>query len=429
METTFTRTKLAGVIAALSVAAVTAWIFLALFQPKLGYRIQAPAAQLESPEYWRMLETVSDSRLQPNNKIQVIANGENFYPAELAAIAQAKHSVNVEAYIFHKGEVTKRFVDALAERARNGVKVKMVIDAVGSTSTNKGYFKPLTDAGGEVNWYHPLRWHSWDRVNNRTHRELIIIDGAKAFIGGAGFADHWLHDKDKSKRWRDTMVFVEGPVVTALQGSFVENWLESSGEVITGTDYFPILQGEGSSAAMVVNSSASKGRSTRARMLFQTLIASAKSSIYMNTPYFLPDDDARNEIIKAAKRGVSVKIITPGKESDHFVTRSSSRRLYGDLLSNGVQIYEYQPSMIHVKALIVDRKWSVVGSTNIDNRSFELNDELNLAAFDGMMAQRLTQDFMQDLQSSKLVTYEDWKRRPLRERFTEFVGGIFERQQ
>jgi cardiolipin synthase len=408
---------------------LAAWLILTLFQPQLRYRVKPPEASLESQEFWRMLESVTDARLQYQNTIQVLPNGENFYKAELEAIAQAKHSVNIEAYIFQKGEVAQRFVDALTASAKRGVKVKMVIDALGSFANSKEYFAPLIEARGEVNWYHPLRWYNWDRANNRTHRELIVIDGKKAFIGGAGIADHWLNDKGHMKRWRDTMVLVEGPAVSSIQGTFVENWLEASGEVISGTDFFPIIQGEGKSPAMVVNSSASAGGSTRARVLFQTLLASAKTSIYMSSPYFLPDGDARDELIRAVKRGVSVKIITPGKRSDHAVTRSSSRRLYGDLLQNGIQIYEYQPTMIHAKILIVDGKWSVVGSTNMDNRSFQLNDEVNLAAFDGEMSRRLTEDFMNDLQSSRLITYEEWKRRPTLERVTESVGAIIQREQ
>ncbi|MCU1285978.1 MAG: phospholipase D/Transphosphatidylase [Acidobacteriales bacterium] len=417
------------VFAIVALIFLAAWLILTLFQPQMHYRVQASSAPLESQEFWWMLESVTDARLQQHNKIQVLPNGENFYKAELATIAQAQHSVNIEAYIFQKGEVAQKFIDSLTERARNGVKVKLVIDALGSFSNSKEYFKSLTDAGGEVNWYHPLRWYNWDRANNRTHRELMVIDGKKAFIGGAGIADHWLNDKGDKKRWRDTMVLIEGPAVSALQGTFVENWLESSGQIISGIDYFPLIQGEGSSPAMVVNSTASQGGSTRARVLFQALLASSKSTIYMSSPYFLPDGDVRDELVRAVKRGVSVKIITPGKSSDHAVTRSSSRRLYGDLLQNGVQIYEYQPTMIHAKILVVDGKWSVVGSTNMDNRSFQLNDEVNLAAFDGDMSRRLTEDFMNDLQASQLVTYEDWKKRPILERLTESLGAIIQREQ
>jgi cardiolipin synthase len=408
---------------------VSAWLILFLFRPQLHYKVEAPAAALDSQEFAHMLESVTGARLHPQNKIQVLANGENFYKAELEAIAEAQHSVNIEAYIFERGEVSKRLVDALIERAQHGVKVKVVIDAVGSFANTKDYFESLTQAGGQMNWYHPLRWYNWDRVNNRTHRELIVIDGKKAFIGGAGFADHWLNDKKKNKRWRDTMVMVDGPVVSAVQGTFVENWLRASGEVISGTDYFPVMPGEGSSPAMVINSSATTGGSTRARILFQILLASAKHTIYVSSPYFLPDSDIRDELLRAVRRGVTVKIITPGVRSDHAVTRSSSRRLYGDLLKGGVQISEYQPAMIHAKILIVDGQWSVVGSTNMDNRSFEINDEVNLAAFDGEMCRRLTEDFMKDLESSRAMTYDEWKRRPLRERITETLGELIQRQQ
>jgi cardiolipin synthase len=417
------------VFSAIAIIVVVAWVLIFLFRPSQRYRVTAPAATLESQEYWRMLESITDARIQLKNKITVLPNGENFYKAEFEEIGKAQHSVNIEAYIFQKGDVTQRLRDALVERARHGVQVRLVIDALGSFSNSKDFFKPLTEAGGHMEWYHPFRWYNIDRSNNRTHRELIVIDGCKGFIGGAGFADHWLNDEKDHKRWRDTMVFVEGPSVSALQGTFVENWLEASGEIISGTDFFPIVEGQGQSPAMVVNSSAMVGGSTRARMLFQTLLASAKSTIYITTPYFLPDADIRDELIRAEKRGVSVKIITPGKKSDHAVTRSSSQRLFGDLLKNGVEIYEYQPAMIHAKIMIVDGKWSVVGSTNFDNRSFELNDEVNLAAFDGDMATSLTQNFFEDLNASRPVSYEEWKHRSVWERITEAAGSIIQREQ
>lgn len=418
-----------GMFTIVATIIIVGWVLIFLFRPSQRYRVTAPAAPMESQDYWRVLESITDSRIQMRNKITVIPNGENFYKAELEAIANAKQSINIEAYIFQRGEVTKNLVEALTERARNGVKVRLVIDALGSFSNSKNFFKPLKEAGGQMEWYHPFRWYNIDRSNNRTHRELIVIDGRKAFVGGAGFADHWLKDEKDHKRWRDTMVMVEGPSVSALQGTFVENWLEASGEIISGTEYFPLIPGEGQSPALVVNSSAMVGGSTRARMLFQTLLASAKSTIYITTPYFLPDADIRDELVRAHKRGVTVKIITPGKKSDHTVTRSSSRRLFGDLLQNGVEIYEYQPAMIHAKVLIVDGKWSVVGSTNFDNRSFELNDEVNLAAFDGDMAKSLTDNFFDDLKSCHQVSYDEWKRRPIWERVTEWAGSIIQREQ
>ncbi len=423
------RSKFFRITAVIGLLFLAGWILLALFAPYEEYNIKAPVAAPDSKEFATMIQAVADARLQPGNHLQVIENGDNFYPAELAAIAQAQRSVDIEAYIFHKGEIAEEMVNALTERARAGVKVRMVIDAMGTFRNSDSYFRKLKEAGGEVRWYHALRWYSWDRFNNRTHRELMVIDGSKGFIGGAGFDDHWLKDQKDEKRWRDTVVYLEGPAVTALQGTFVENWLESSGELLTKTEEFPAIPASGDTPSMVVNSSASAGRSTRARYLFQTLMASARKSIYVQTPYFLPDKSARQALTDAVKRGVEVKVITAGRRNDHMVTRSSSRRLYGDLLQGGVKIYEYQPAMMHAKVMIVDELWTVVGSTNMDNRSFELNDEVNLASYDGEVSRKLTEDFRKDLASSKEVTYEEWKRRPLLERFSEEFGWLIERQQ
>jgi cardiolipin synthase len=360
----------------------------------------------------------------------VLTNGEVYYEAELEAIRQATCSVNIEAYIFQKGEVTRRFIAALEERARAGVQVNIVLDAVGSFATWNSYFRSLREAGGRVEWYHPLRWYTLPRINNRTHRELVIMDGRVGFIGGAGFADHWLTGRRNRPRWRDTMFRVEGPAVVALQSAFAENWLEASGELLTGDEYFPPLEAQGESRAMIVDSSPTVGRSTRARMLFQTLMAAAQKSIHITTPYFLPDHSARQELVRAVRdRGVEISIVTPGQHTDHLLTRRSSRRLYGDLLAAGARIYEYQPSMIHTKSMIVDGLWSVVGSTNFDNRSFGLNDEVNLVVFDRSMAERLEEDFAGDVAASRGVSYDEWRRRSISERAHEWLGWLLERQQ
>jgi cardiolipin synthase len=256
------------------------------------------------------------------------------------------------------------------------------------------------------------------------------VDGKIGFIGGAGVGDHWLYGRRKSPRWRDTMFRVEGDAVTELQSTFVENWVEASGEVLAAMEYFPLLESAGTSKALVVDSSPSVGESTRARFLYQTLIASAQKSICIATPYFLPDRSARKELVRAMKeRGVKIKIITPGKKTDHLLTRTSSRRLFGPLLEAGAQIFEYLPAMLHAKVMIVDDVWSVVGSTNLDNRSFGLNDEVNLAAFDDQLAARLQEDFARDLADSLEITYEEWKRRSLFERAHEWLGWVLERQQ
>ena len=420
-----------NVIAIIAIAFLSLVLFLALFEPSLPYKItRTPSAPIDSEEFLRIIEALSDAQVHPRNRVEVLTNGEVFYEAELDAISKARSSINIEAYIFQKGVVARRFVDALAERARAGVRVNIVLDAIGSFATWESYFKELSDAGGRVCWYHPLRWYTLPRINNRTHRELFIIDGEVGFIGGAGVADHWLVSKPGRPRWRDTMFRVEGGAVTRLQATFAENWLEASGEILIGEEYFPLCEAGGTASALVVDSSPTAGMSTRARMLYQTLLASAQESIQITTPYFLPDRSARREMVRAIReRGVEVKIITPGKNSDHLLTRRSSRRLYGDLLRAGAEIYEYDPAMIHAKTMMVDRVWSVVGSTNFDNRSFGLNDEVNLAAFDRELAERLGQDFRQDVAASHAVSYDEWRRRSVFERAHEWLGWILERQQ
>ena len=419
------------VIAVIAILVQSFMLFLALFEPGLDYKINtSPPEPLESEDFLRILEAITDAKAQPRSSVEVLTNGEVYYEAELEAIRAARHSVNLEAYIFQKGEVARRFVDALSERARAGVEVRMVLDAIGSFASWDSYFKELTKAGGRVHWYHPFRWDTISRINNRTHREIIVVDGRVGFLGGSGFADHWLLGDERNPRWRDTMFRVEGNAVASIQAAFVENWLEASGEILTGKEFFPFHEAETETAALVVDSSPSMGRSTRARILYQTLLASARQTILITTPYFLPDRSARHEMVRAIReRNVEVKIIVPGGHSDHLLTRRSSRRLFGDLLRAGAHIYEYQPAMIHTKTMVIDGVWSVVGSTNFDNRSFGLNDEVNLAAYDDKLAARLTEDFTLDLASSRAVSLEEWQHRSIFERMHEWVGWLLERQQ
>lgn len=410
---------------------IIALALIVLLQPGPKYHLaQAPDGSVDSPEFARQLEAMTDTKLQRATAIKVFANGENFYEAELEAIRNARRNISLEAYIFHRGEVAKRFLDALSERARAGVEVRMVIDALGSFRITNGFFKPLLEAGGRVAWYHPFRWNTWTRVNNRTHREMLIVDGEIGFIGGAGIDDQWLLPRHKQPRWRDTVCCVHGEAVSGLQSVFLENWLNSSGEILAGAQYFPAPPPDGTAQALVVDSSPSLGGSTRAHVLFQTLLGSAKKSVYVNSPYFLPDTSLRQEMIRAIQeRGVQIKIITPGRRSDHGMTRNSGRALYGDLLRGGAEMYEYQPTMIHAKIMVVDELWSVVGSTNFDNRSFGINDEVNLAARSLELATRLIQDFENDLQQSQRISYDEWKRRPIWERALDTIGWFFQRQQ
>jgi cardiolipin synthase A/B len=417
--------------AVVCMVAIITWVIIDLFGPVLRYKISHPLdGALDSPEFVRQLEALASSRAVANTRIEPLPNGVNFYEAEIQAIAQAQKSIDWVAYIFAKGEIAQRMVDALTERARAGVEVNLAIDAVGSFSMPKKFFASLTQAGGHVRWFHPVRWNNWPRANNRTHRELIVIDGKVGFIGGAGVADHWWHGVKKQAPWRDTMFKVTGDAVRFLQSSFLENWLESSGEILAGEKYFVAPQNPDGAVSMVVDSSPSQGGSTRARILFQTLICSAEKSLKITTPYFLPDRSLIRELVRAIEeRNVRVQILVPGRHSDHGMTRSSSRATYGDLLEAGAEIYEYQPTMIHAKIMIVDDLWCVVGSTNMDHRSFGWNDEVNLAVMDASLAAKLNANFEEDLANSHRETLQEWERRSFAERGMEWLGWLIAREQ
>jgi len=420
------------ILALIALALQTGLLLIALFAPGLRYLVSDPRAEaLDSEQFYQTVCVLTNALCGEKTSIEVLANGENYYAAELESVKSARSSIHLEAYIFANGKVTDSFMDAMEERARAGVEVRIVVDAIGSATFSSERIDKLRAAGGKFEWYGPLRWYSWPRLNNRTHRELLIVDGSTAFVGGSGWADQWMYAQEKDKtRWRDTMVRVEGPAVSGLQAAFSENWLEGSGEVLTDKKFWRFPEGQGDSRAMVVRSSPMTGRSTTARILFQVLLASAKKRIYIETPYFLPDKSIRDELVRAIKeRGVEVQIITPGPGTDHMLTRRSSRRLFGPLLEAGARIHEYQPSMMHAKILVVDSTWAVVGTTNIDPRSFSLNDEVNLATPDYRVAQRLEADFHTDLTQSREVNYQEWKRRGIAERIHEWFGGIIERQQ
>jgi cardiolipin synthase A/B len=404
--------------------------FVALFNPGLRYKISATRAErLDADDFLYMLEAVTDAKVNHRTALQVFTNGDQFYEAELRDIAAAVRTINLEAYIFQRGQIAERYLAALGERARKGVKVNLLLDAVGSVGTTDAYLQAFKQAGGRVGWYNPVRWNKLHQYNNRTHRELLIIDGQTAYTGGAGVADHWYCSRRAHTRWRDTMVRVEGDAVPRLQSTFGENWLEAYGEILTGPEYYPRIEAQTNASVLVINSTPSGGGATRARTLFQILVASARQSIHITTPYFLPDHSLSDELVRAVRRGVHVRLLVPGRHSDHMLTRSSSRRSFGKLLKAGLEIFEYEPAMIHAKVLMIDGIWSVVGSTNFDNRSFGLNDEINLAVRDSEFTARLQEDFVRDLLNSHQLTYESWRRRPILERAPELLGWVLERQQ
>lgn len=419
------------ILSIISIGVLSFLLFLALFEPTLPYKVsEPPSAALDSETFLKTLAVLSDSEIRRGSSVEVLANGEVFYESVLNALRQARRSINIEAYIFQPGKVTDQIIEVLVERARAGVRVNLVMDAIGSFRFMLTGIEELEEAGGEVHIYHGFRWNELPRLNSRTHREIVVVDCKVGFVGGPGFADHWLYDKRDKRRWRDTMFRIEGDSVAALQATFVENYLEASGELLTGDCYFCFDTKLTDSAVLVVDSSVSTGQSTRARMLFQTLFAAAQKEILIATPYFLPDKGVRKEIERAiVERDVRVRIICPGQHTDHYMTRHSSRRLWGSLLKAGVEIFEYQPTMMHAKILIVDSSWAVFGSTNLDHRSFSINDELNVATNDPGVICQLKEDFARDLVESKAVRYAEWRRRSLYERAYEGFGRLLERQQ
>jgi cardiolipin synthase len=421
------------VIAVMAIAVVLVLFSLVLFEPGLPYEVRAELPDPTAPEFPGLLSTLVDTPLRGESTVALLSGAGEFYEAELEAIAGARHSVHLEAYIFHSSAIAQRFLDALTERARDGVRVRVVVDAWGSKQLPRGYFAGLRKAGGEVRWYQPLRWRTLKRYNNRTHRELVIVDGRIAFVGGAGIAAWWTDGADGGLPWRDMMMRVEGPLATALQTCFMENWLESSGEVLADLEDFPFAARDagshGDARGLVVISTPSAARATRAHILFQLLLAASRKSIHIQSPYFVPDRGIIRELIGAAKREVQLGIIVPGRYNNHPQTRRASRRRYGELLKAGIAIHEYQPGMIHSKLLVVDEAWVVTGSTNFDNRSFGLNDEVNLAVQDTALAARALEQFAADLRSCQAVTLEDWNRRSIGERVLAALGAVLERQE
>ena len=405
------------------------WLVLVfLFTPAINYHL-ARRTSVHDEDFLYTIQSTCQASLHHGNRVTLLTDGPEFYPAMLEAIRGAKRSINMECYIFQTGKIGDQFIDALSERARNGVNVTVTVDAIGSFSLWGRQVARLRGAGVRLVSYQALRWHSLHRINNRTHRELVVVDGSIAFVGGAGIADWWAYPSGgRSRPWRDTMARIEGPVVAAVQGVAAENWLECCGEILTGRDYFPDLKAVGETTAFVVKSSPAD-RATASRVTFQLLTEGADHAVRISTPYFLPDRAFRRAFVAMAERGVKISVIVPGRHTDQRWVRLASRRMWGELLKAGVRIFEYQPAMMHAKMLVVDELWSVLGTTNIDNRSFEHNDEVNVAMRDPAVAARLLQDYERDIADSVEVTLDRWQRRPLWEKIVGPFVWILERQQ
>ena len=382
---------------------------------------------VEDPQFRRELGNMLGPPIIDGNRIENLENGEEIFPSMLAAVRSAERSINFETYIYWSGRVGKEFADALSERARAGVKVHVLIDWVGSQKMDDALVDTMKAAGVEVQRYHPLHWYNLGRMNNRTHRKLLVVDGRVGFTGGVGIADQWDGHAQDPDHWRDSHYRLEGPAVAQMQAAFLDNWIKTTGKVLQGADYFPALEPRGEAIAQVFTSSPSGGGDSM-QLMYLLSITAAEHTIDLSASYFVPDDLTRKALLAALGRGVRLRIIVPGKHIDELLVRQASRADWGELLQAGAQIHEYQPTMFHCKLMIVDSQLVSVGSTNFDNRSFRLNDEANLNIYDRGWAERLEDVFEADLARSRKITLEDWKHRPLQQKMVERFSALLSSQ-
>lgn len=381
---------------------------------------------VEDRQFARTMGVILGPALEPGNKVEALVNGDEIFPSMLEAIRSAKRTITLETFIFWSGTIGNEFVDALAERARDGVRVHVLLDWIGGKLDGE-QLERMQEHGVEVRRYNTPRWNNLHRLNNRTHRKLLVVDGRIGFTGGVGISDVWRGNAGSPAHWRDTHFRVEGPVVGQMQAAFVDNWMQATGEVLHGEAYLPELPQAGTFSAQMFTSSPGGG-SESMQLLYLLSMTSAAESIRLSASYFIPDDVAVNTLLAALRRGVRVQIIVPGHHLDRPSVRRASRAEWGELLRAGAEIHEFQTTMYHVKVLIVDSLWVSVGSTNFDARSFAINDEANLNVYDAVFARRQIEIFENDLAQSRRVTVQEWEARPWTDKLLDFFASLLSSQ-
>ncbi|WOI44687.1 phospholipase D-like domain-containing protein [Acidovorax sp. BLS4] len=411
---------------ALTFVATTAIVLFALNFTAGEKKVQHQIPRLYTtahPQYERAMGSLLGPGITSGNEVVELLNGDQIFPPMLAAIRAAQKSVTFETYIYWSGDIGKQFADALSERARAGVKVHVLLDWVGSSKMDESYFTEMKAAGVEVEKFHKPHWYNLARLNNRTHRKLLVTDGLVGFTGGVGIAPAWTGNAQDPDHWRDSHYQVKGPAVAQMQATFLDNWLKVTGKVMHGEAYFPAIAQSGTQKAQMFSSSPSSG-SESMQLMYHLAITSSERSLDLSVAYFVPDDLTRQLMLDALARGVRIRLITPGEHTDTETVKAASRATWGELLQAGAEIYEYEPTMYHCKVMIVDQLMVSVGSTNFDNRSFRLNDEANLNVYDAPFAQRQTAVFEDDLKRSRRVTHQDWLDRPMKEKLAERMASL-----
>ena len=398
---------------------------LLLAQDQETLRVDSPvdAADARFADY---VASLVGAAVEPGDAYIVLRNGDAF-PPMLNAIRQAKKRITFETYVFKEGGIGDEFIVALEQAAQRGVTVRMILDPIGSVLGNSNEER-LKKAGIQLSWFNPLRFWTIEETNYRTHRKTLVVDGDVAFTGGMGIADQWLGQAQDPDHWRDTQFQITGPAVRALEASFYENWIESGGRSAPALD--PELASRATGARSVVLWSNPTAGASNVKLLYLLALGAARRTIDIQSPYITLDESTRWSIAEARKRGVRVRMVTEGEITDAMPVKHASRFGYQQLLDQGVQIYEYRPTMMHTKAVIVDEAFSVIGSANFGNRSFELNDELTVAVFDPDLARTLIADFEQDIRASSRLDAETWKDQrsilgKIQERWWSFFGEIF----
>jgi cardiolipin synthase len=412
--------------AVLLVAAAVVAVLLMLAQDQETLKIRS-AAGAEDPGHSAYIAALVGAGLTRGNRYDVLTNGDQIFPAMLDAIRGAKRRISFETYIYDVGEVAAQFTAALEDAARRGVRVNLVVDSVGGNGMKDEDIKRLEAAGCHIGRFHSIEWYNLEEVNYRTHRKILVVDGEVGFIGGAGVADHWLGHAQDKEHWRDTQVRMRGPIVRLVEAAFYENFAETAGEVTPELDATR-AETDDTGRSFALRSSPTGG-SNDLKRLYLLAIASARRSLDITTPYFVTDESSEWSLKDAVSRGVKIRILVEGDITDAMPVKYASRNLYERLMSMGIEMYEYQPTMMHTKVVVVDGAWSMFGSANFDNRSLELNDELNVAVSDRDLARRLLDDFEQDLRVSSRLDLARWRQRSLleksREKFWSYFGEIF----
>ena len=392
-----------------------------------GYDLGADI-EVASPDFMRTAEALTGAPISDGSEVELLVNGNSIFPAILETIAGAQRTLNLETYVYWRGEITEQLADAICARARAGVRCNVLLDALGSAIMDREQIGQMEDAGVAVRKFRPVRPYTLRRLANRSHRRVLVADGEVGMTGGVGIADEWTGDAQDPDHWRDTHVRIRGPIVRGLQGAFAEHWLEATGEVLSGEDYVPHLEERGDGARMQLVRSRSGVGDTNVESLYYLAIASARESIELTTAYFVPRPAFTDALADASRRGVGLRILVPGPHIDKEFVRVAGRDAYSDLLQAGARIFEYQPTMLHAKTMVVDGAWSSVGTVNFDNRSFQLHDEVTLCVWDEHFAGLLTGQFERDLEQAEEIAGGRWEDRGVRARASETAMRLLRRE-